>query len=110
MFLKRPILNLFQVEKEREKEVSDDEGDEEKKEEKMEEGGAEPKVEDVGEDEDADKKDKDKKTKKIKVQWRLEYQGLILPTKILGSKFFVGKYLKIWEASSHDRINMTKFG
>ena len=61
---------LFQVEKEREKEVSDDEGDVEKKEDKMEEEGDGPKVEDVGEDEDADKTDKDKKKKKIKVIFR----------------------------------------
>ena len=33
------------------------------------EDGDEPKVEDVGEDEDADKADKDKKTKKIKVTY-----------------------------------------
>merc|ERR1712012_218839 len=43
------------VEKERDKEVSDDEAEDEKEEEKKEEGEDAPKVEDVGEDEDADK-------------------------------------------------------
>merc|ERR1739848_638490 len=49
-FIGYPIKLL--VEKERDKEVSDDEEEEEKKEEKE---GEEPKIEDVGEDEDADK-------------------------------------------------------
>merc|ERR1712034_225062 len=49
-FIGYPIKLL--VQKEREKEVSDDEAEEEKKEEGAED---EPKIEDVGEDEDADK-------------------------------------------------------
>jgi len=64
-FIGYPIKLL--VEKEREKEVSDDEADDEKKEgdeEKKEMDTDEPKIEDVGEDEDADKKDKDAKKKK----------------------------------------------
>nr|XP_016926235.1 heat shock protein 83 [Drosophila suzukii] len=64
-FIGYPIKLL--VEKEREKEVSDDEADDEKKEgdeEKKEMDTDEPKIEDVGEDEDADKKDKDSKKKK----------------------------------------------
>ncbi|KAH8350082.1 hypothetical protein KR084_012869 [Drosophila pseudotakahashii] len=64
-FIGYPIKLL--VEKEREKEVSDDEADDEKKEgdeEKKEMDTDEPKIEDVGEDEDADKKDKDGKKKK----------------------------------------------
>ncbi|EDV50737.1 heat shock protein 83 [Drosophila erecta] len=64
-FIGYPIKLL--VEKEREKEVSDDEADDEKKEgdeEKKEMETDEPKIEDVGEDEDADKKDKDAKKKK----------------------------------------------
>merc|ERR1712102_154523 len=52
------------VEKERDKEVSDDEAEDEKEEEKKEEGEDAPKVEDVGEDEDADKASGDKKKKK----------------------------------------------
>jgi len=58
--------------KERSKEVSDDEGEdeEEKKEEKEEDKEDKPEVEDVGEDEDADKKDADKKkTKTIKEKY-----------------------------------------
>merc|ERR1712056_10868 len=54
-FIGYPIKLL--VEKERDKEVSDDEEEEEKKEEKE---GEEPKIEDVGEDEDADKEKADK--------------------------------------------------
>merc|ERR1711881_747851 len=59
-FIGYPIKLL--VEKERDKEVSDDEAEEEKEEEKKEgeegkDGKDEPKIEDVGEDEDADKKD-----------------------------------------------------
>ncbi|KAI8039405.1 heat shock protein 83 [Drosophila gunungcola] len=64
-FIGYPIKLL--VEKEREKEISDDEADDEKKEgdeEKKEMDTDEPKIEDVGEDEDADKKDKDAKKKK----------------------------------------------
>ncbi|XP_016973341.1 heat shock protein 83 [Drosophila rhopaloa] len=64
-FIGYPIKLL--VEKEREKEVSDDEADDEKKEgdeAKKEMDTDEPKIEDVGEDEDADKKDKDAKKKK----------------------------------------------
>merc|ERR1712072_853856 len=53
-FIGYPIKLL--VEKERDKEVSDDEEEEEKKDEKEE--GDEPKIEDVGEDEDADKNKK----------------------------------------------------
>lgn len=52
--------------------MSDDEEEEEKKDEEMkeEEGDEEkPKVEDVGEDEEADSKDKDKKKKKIKEKY-----------------------------------------
>ena len=74
-FIGYPIKLL--VEKERDKEVSDDEAEEEKEEEKKEgeegkDGKDEPKIEDVGEDEDADKKDDgDKKKKKtIKVRER----------------------------------------
>merc|ERR1711963_1354620 len=58
-FIGYPIKLL--VEKERDKEVSDDEADDEKM-----EADDEPKIEDVGEDEEADKKDK-KKKKTIKV-------------------------------------------
>ncbi|XP_017057984.1 heat shock protein 83 [Drosophila ficusphila] len=64
-FIGYPIKLL--VEKERDREVSDDEADDEKKEgdeEKKEMDTDEPKIEDVGEDEDADKKDKDAKKKK----------------------------------------------
>merc|ERR1712106_1133811 len=57
-FIGYPIKLM--VQKEREKEVSDDEAEEEKKDGTEEE----PKIEDVGEDEDADKKDGDKKKKK----------------------------------------------
>jgi len=62
-FIGYPIKLL--VEKERDKEVSDDEAEEEKEAaaDKKEEGD-EPKIEDVGEDEEADNKDKDKKKKK----------------------------------------------
>merc|ERR1712055_1113989 len=56
-FIGYPIKLL--VQKEREKEVSDDEAEEEKK-----DDDSEPKIEDVGEDADAEKKD-EKKTKKI---------------------------------------------
>merc|ERR1712077_80856 len=51
-FIGYPIKLL--VEKERDKEVSDDEADDDKMEEEKKEG-EEPKVEDVGEDEDEDK-------------------------------------------------------
>jgi len=61
-FIGYPIKLL--VEKERDKEVSDDEAEDEKEEEKKEEGEDAPKVEDVGEDEDADKASGDKKKKK----------------------------------------------
>merc|ERR1719348_2732411 len=61
-FIGYPIKML--VEKERDKEVSDDEEEDEKEEEKKEEGEDAPKVEDVGEDEDADKASGDKKKKK----------------------------------------------
>merc|ERR1711922_118942 len=61
-FIGYPIKLL--VEKERDKEVSDDESDDEAEEEKKEEGEDAPKVEDVGEDEDADKASGDKKKKK----------------------------------------------
>merc|ERR1712198_810251 len=60
-FIGYPIKLL--VEKERDKEVSDDEAEDEE-EEKKEEGEDAPKVEDVGEDEDADKASGDKKKKK----------------------------------------------
>ena len=61
-FIGYPIKLL--VEKEREKEVSDDEAEiEEVKE------GEEPKIEDIGEDGDADKKEDEKKTKKIKEKY-----------------------------------------
>merc|ERR1712079_805705 len=66
-FIGYPIKLL--VQKEREKEVSDDEAeDEEKKDEAADEG---PKIEDVGEDEEADKEkgDGDKKKKKIKEKY-----------------------------------------
>jgi molecular chaperone HtpG len=59
-FIGYPIKLL--VQKEREKEVSDDEADEEKKDDAATE--EEPKIEDVGEDEDADKEEGDKKKKK----------------------------------------------
>jgi len=58
-FIGYPIKLL--VQKEREKEVSDDEAEEEKKDDAADD---EPKIEDVGEDEDADKGDGDKKKKK----------------------------------------------
>jgi len=60
-FIGYPIKLL--VEKERDKEVSDDEAEEEEKKE-GEEGEDAPKVEDVGEDADADKEAGDKKKKK----------------------------------------------
>merc|ERR1711875_130037 len=61
-FIGYPIKLLCQ--KEREKEVSDDEAEiEEVKE------GEEPKIEDIGEDGDADKKTGEKKTKKIKEKY-----------------------------------------
>merc|ERR1712024_317255 len=60
-FIGYPIRLL--VQKERSKEVSDDEADEEKKE-GNEERVDEPKIEDVGSDDEADKEDKDKKKKK----------------------------------------------
>merc|ERR1712008_659241 len=59
-FIGYPIKML--VEKEREKEVSDDEAEPEDAE------GGEPKIEDIGEDADAEKK-ADKKTKKIKEKY-----------------------------------------
>merc|ERR1711936_515167 len=59
-FIGYPIKML--VEKEREKEVSDDEADPEDAE------GGEPKIEDIGEDADAEKK-AEKKTKKIKEKY-----------------------------------------
>merc|ERR1712224_1068762 len=58
-FIGYPIRLL--VQKERSKEVSDDEADEEKKEGDEEKKDDEPKIEDVGEDEDEDKEGKDKK-------------------------------------------------
>jgi len=58
-FIGYPIKLL--VQKEREKEVSDDEAD---KEEEKKEGDEEPKIEDVGEDGDADKADDGEKKKK----------------------------------------------
>jgi len=61
-FIGYPIRLL--VQKEREKEVSDDEADEEKKEGEEEKKEDEPKIEDVGSDDEADKDDKDKKKKK----------------------------------------------
>jgi len=61
-FIGYPIKML--VQKEREKEVSDDEAEiEEIKE------GEEPKIEDIGEDADAEKKPGEKKTKKIKEKY-----------------------------------------
>ncbi len=67
------LSSLIQVEKEREKEVSDDEAEPEVKEEEKIDDGEEPKVEDVGEDGDADKAptDTDKKKKKIKVIFKI---------------------------------------
>merc|ERR1711970_216094 len=65
-FIGYPIKLL--VQKEREKEVSDDEADD--KEEEKKEGDEEPKIEDVGEDGDADKADDgEKKKKKIKEKY-----------------------------------------
>merc|ERR1712113_125887 len=57
-FIGYPIKLL--VEKERDKEVSDDEAEEEMKDEEKKEDDDAPKIEDVGEDEDEDKADKDK--------------------------------------------------
>ncbi|CAH1389276.1 unnamed protein product [Nezara viridula] len=66
-FIGYPIKLL--VEKERDKEISDDEAEEEKGEgDKKEEDGDQPKIEDVGEDEEEDKEDKDKKKKKKTVK------------------------------------------
>merc|ERR1712088_886944 len=65
-FIGYPIKML--VEKERDKEVSDDEAEDEKEEKKEGEEGDAPKVEDVGEDEDADKSG-DKKLNKTKPIW-----------------------------------------
>ncbi|XP_014091819.1 heat shock protein 83 [Bactrocera oleae] len=67
-FIGYPIKLL--VEKERDQEVSDDEAEDDKKdEEKKDMDTDEPKIEDVGEDDDADK-DKDKKKKKtVKVKY-----------------------------------------
>merc|ERR1712096_469316 len=65
-FIGYPIKLL--VQKEREKEVSDDEAED--KEEEKKEGDEEPKIEDVGEDGDADKAEgADKKKKKIKEKY-----------------------------------------
>merc|ERR1719291_92588 len=65
-FIGYPIKLL--VQKEREKEVSDDEAEEEKEDKK--EGDEEPKIEDVGEDGDADKAEgADKKKKTIKEKY-----------------------------------------
>merc|ERR1711936_314769 len=65
-FIGYPIKLL--VQKEREKEVSDDEAED--KEEEKKEGDEEPKIEDVGEDGDADKaEDGDKKKKKKKEKY-----------------------------------------
>merc|ERR1712152_31624 len=61
-FIGYPIKLL--VQKEREKEVSDDEAEAEEPKE-----GDEPKIEDVGEDADAEKKPDEKKTKKIKEKY-----------------------------------------
>ncbi len=63
-FIGYPIKLL--VQKEREKEVSDDEAEPAESEAKE---GDEPKIEDVGEDEDADKKTDEKKKKKIKEKY-----------------------------------------
>jgi len=63
-FIGYPIKLL--VQKEREKEVSDDEAEPAESEAKE---GEEPKIEDVGEDEDADKKTDEKKKKKIKEKY-----------------------------------------
>jgi len=59
-FIGYPIKML--VQKEREKEVSDDEAETEDKD-------GEPKIEDIGEDADADKKDEEKKKKTIKEKY-----------------------------------------
>merc|ERR1719348_2372541 len=59
-FIGYPIKML--VQKEREKEVSDDEAETEDKD-------GEPKIEDIGEDTDADKKDEEKKKKTIKEKY-----------------------------------------
>merc|ERR1719420_852795 len=61
-FIGYPIKLL--VQKEREKEVSDDEAESEEPKE-----GEEPKIEDIGEDADAEKKEDGKKTKKIKEKY-----------------------------------------
>ena len=66
-FIGYPIKML--VEKERDKEVSDDEAEDEAAEKKEGEEGDAPKVEDVGEDEDADKSGDKKKKKTIKVRY-----------------------------------------
>merc|ERR1719150_1081346 len=64
-FIGYPIKML--VEKERDKEVSDDEEEEDKKDEEKKEGEDDaPKVEDVGEDEDADEEEEDKKDEEKK--------------------------------------------
>ena len=76
-FIGYPIKLL--VEKERDKEVSDDEAEDEKEEEKKEEGEDAPKVEDVGEDEDADKASGDKKKKKTIKVIKLFYSTKVSP-------------------------------
>lgn len=54
----------FQVEKERDKEISDDEAEEEKADKEEKEEGEDGELEDVGSDNEEDSKDKDKKKKK----------------------------------------------
>jgi Molecular chaperone, HSP90 family len=67
-FIGYPIKLL--VEKEREKELEEDEEEEKEKDKEENEDDKTPKIEDVGEDEDAEKGDKKKKKKTIKEKYR----------------------------------------